>query len=100
VPDLAVYNLAAGINDELDGQMALVRSTGQVYWSRPGVMQVLCRFSGLVAFPYDVARIYTAVAPIFDAVPGTRPAAPPKVQFGSCSAFGKDSGTPPDGATG
>jgi hypothetical protein len=34
VPDLAVYNLAAGINDELEGQMVVVHSNGQVAASR------------------------------------------------------------------
>jgi len=56
VPDLAVYNLVAGINDELEGQMVVVYSNGQVFWSRPGVIDVLCRFSGLVAFPYDALK--------------------------------------------
>jgi hypothetical protein len=30
--------------------------TWQVFWSRPGSLDVLCRFSGLVAFPFDTLR--------------------------------------------
>ena len=32
---------------------ARVSSDGTVYWSRPGVLELLCQFSGLVSFPYD-----------------------------------------------
>lgn len=33
--------------------MAVVTSDGMVFWSRPGSLNVLCRFSGLSSFPYD-----------------------------------------------
>ena len=39
--------------DTLEGQLASVSSDGSVYWSRPGMMDVLCKFSGLVGFPFD-----------------------------------------------
>ena len=35
-----------------DPAMALVSHTGRVFWTRPGTLDVLCRFSGLIAFPY------------------------------------------------
>ena len=54
VPDLTIYNLGgAGLNDQLEGELAHVSYTGDVFWSRPGTIDVLCRFSGLVAFPFD-----------------------------------------------
>ena len=57
VPDLTIYNLAGGqFNDMLEGGLARVSDAGMVYWSRPGVIEVLCRFSGLVAFPFDNLR--------------------------------------------
>ena len=34
--------------------MPLVHSDGRVYWSRTGTLDVLCRFSGLAMFPYDL----------------------------------------------
>ena len=33
--------------------MARVSHDGQVFWTRPGTLDVLCRFSGLANFPYD-----------------------------------------------
>ena len=37
-----------------EASMALVQSDGRVYWSRTGTLDVLCRFSGLAMFPYDL----------------------------------------------
>ena len=33
--------------------MAIVQSSGSVFFSRPGMLDVMCKFSGLAAFPYD-----------------------------------------------
>jgi len=52
-PDVAVYNSVYNLNDIMHGQLAEVESDGTVTWSRPGLLDVLCRFSGLVAFPFD-----------------------------------------------
>ena len=56
VPDLTIYNLASPLNDVMSGQLAEVDSNGTVFWSRPGVLDILCRFSGLVAFPFDTLQ--------------------------------------------
>ena len=53
VPDVQPYNTAQGIITTLDPSIARVTHEGQVFWSRPGIIDVLCRFSGLVAFPFD-----------------------------------------------
>lgn len=37
----------------LEPSLARVNSSGTVFWSRPGSLDVMCKFSGLVAFPFD-----------------------------------------------
>ena len=54
LPDLQPYNAFTGIHNTLDPTMATVQSSGSVYFSRPGMLDVMCKFSGLAAFPYDV----------------------------------------------
>lgn len=54
LPDLTAYNSVEGFMNTFDASMARVRSTGHVYWSRPGSLNLMCRFSGLVMFPFDV----------------------------------------------
>ena len=39
--------------DVLEETKAQVKSDGRVFWSRPGVIEMLCQFSGLVNFPFD-----------------------------------------------
>ena len=56
LPDLQPYNTITGIIDSLDAAVAQVSSDGTVFWSRPGLLDVMCKFSGLVAFPYDSMR--------------------------------------------
>ena len=51
LPDVQVYNAAMGSHSTMDPSDALVSSIGQVHWSRPGNLRVLCRFSGLIMFP-------------------------------------------------
>lgn len=53
LPDVKPYNTADGIENTLEPALARVESDGRVFWSRPGILDVLCRFSGLVAFPFD-----------------------------------------------
>lgn len=52
-PDLQPYNAERGFSATLERGHALVSSDGSIYWSRPGFLDVMCRFSGLVAFPFD-----------------------------------------------
>ena len=53
VPDLKIYNGRSDLASTLSRAPASVVNDGSVFWSRPGNMEVLCKFSGLVAFPFD-----------------------------------------------
>lgn len=53
LPDVRVYNSKDSLQNRFDQVYATVDSSGNVFYSRPGVLDVLCKFSGLVAFPYD-----------------------------------------------
>lgn len=52
-PDFQPYNAMESITNTLDASMARVLHDGTVFFSRPGALDVICRFSGLVAFPFD-----------------------------------------------
>lgn len=56
VPDLQPYNSFTGIHSTLDSALAMVSSDGSVFFSRPGMLDVMCKFSGLAAFPYDILK--------------------------------------------
>ena len=56
VPDIVPYNAFTGIDQTLETARMLTSSDGSIFWSRPGVLDVSCRFSGLVAFPFDHLR--------------------------------------------
>jgi len=53
LPDIRPYNLGEGFEDTLQPSDVLVNHTGGAFWSRPGVMDVLCKFDGLARFPFD-----------------------------------------------
>ena len=53
VPDLTPYNLREGLGATLDPANAIVYSNGAVFYSRPGIIDVMCKFAGLAAFPFD-----------------------------------------------
>lgn len=53
VPDIQPYNVLTGLAATLDPSMATVSSDGTVFWSRPGSLDIMCKFSGLAAFPFD-----------------------------------------------
>ena len=53
IPDIQPYNGLEGTVNTLEPAIADVGSDGQVFLSRPGTLNVMCKFSGLVAFPYD-----------------------------------------------
>ena len=53
LPDVQLYNANVGNEFSLDSALASVTSDGFVFWSRPGLLDTLCKFSGLVAFPFD-----------------------------------------------
>ena len=53
VPDITPYNVREGLTETMTGASARVNASGNVYWSRPGIVDVMCKFSGLVNFPRD-----------------------------------------------
>ena len=46
-PDMELYNAVGSIQDSLTKTYAVVKSNGEVKWSRPGRLKVLCNFQGL-----------------------------------------------------
>ncbi|CAE7666773.1 acr-7 [Symbiodinium pilosum] len=56
LPDVQLYNANVGNEFSLDNALAVAYSDGSVFWSRPGLLDTLCKFSGLVAFPHDVLK--------------------------------------------
>ena len=55
-PDLTLYNNAGSdFRSSLEPELADVYSDGSVFYSRPGTIEVMCKFSGLIAFPYGAA---------------------------------------------
>jgi len=56
IPDIQPYNSIQGILFTLEAAQARVSSDGEVFYSRPGVIDVMCKFSGLVAFPFDTLK--------------------------------------------
>lgn len=53
IPDLQPYNAYIGLIHTLEPGYARVTSDGSVFYSRPGTIDTMCKFSGLVAFPFD-----------------------------------------------
>ena len=43
----------------LEPQVATVSASGSVYYSRPGMLSLMCKYSGLVAFPRDTLKCQT-----------------------------------------
>ena len=52
-PDVQPWNVYKERKESADQTLAKVAPSGWVYWSRRREFQVLCKFSGLVAFPKD-----------------------------------------------
>jgi hypothetical protein len=53
MPDITAYNVHEGVYQTFDHSMATVDSNGSVYLSRSGSLKLLCKYTGLVAFPFD-----------------------------------------------
>lgn len=53
VPDIQLYNSNEGNQATLEGANPIAYNDGTVFWSRPGILDTMCRFTGLVAFPFD-----------------------------------------------
>eukprot|EP00966_Prymnesium_polylepis_P117613 2719203-Prymnesium_polylepis.1 len=56
LPDITTYNARQTPDAMYEKSTQTVDHNGQVWWTRPGVLDLLCAFSGLVAFPYDELR--------------------------------------------
>jgi hypothetical protein len=56
LPDVQPYNAYHAMADTLDPVMLRVHSDGLVFFSRPGTLEIMCKFSGLVAFPFDTLK--------------------------------------------
>ena len=52
-PDIVLYNAIRTPEESLETGAVWVRPDGRVWYSVPGVVEATCRFTGLVAFPYD-----------------------------------------------
>ena len=52
-PDILPFNARLLMADMFEDTVAAVTYDGQVTWSRAGLLDVMCKFSGLVMFPYD-----------------------------------------------
>jgi hypothetical protein len=55
-PDIQPYNAMHGLVFTLEPSQARVSSDGSVFYSRPGSLEIMCKFSGLVAFPFDTLK--------------------------------------------
>ena len=56
LPDITTFNARANPDEIYEKAYQQVWWNGDVKWVRPGVLDILCTFSGLVAFPYDRLR--------------------------------------------
>lgn len=77
-PDLVLLNSVDGETTSFVPSLAKVKDDGSVQWNRKGDVHVLCRFSGLSAFPFDSLKcqaVFGAVA-LSEAVQGIGPANP------------------------
>lgn len=52
-PDVELWNLEVGLSESLDDAYAAVSHEGLVFWSRPGHLRPVCKFTGLEMFPFD-----------------------------------------------
>ena len=57
IPDIYLYNTAESPLSEIDYSRAIVKNTGEVIWSRPGIITSTCSFD-LTHFPYDRQNCY------------------------------------------
>ena len=61
LPDIQPLNVKSGLYHTLEPSMAKVNSDGDVYWSRPGSLEIMCKFSGIIMFPMDTLKCKTEV---------------------------------------
>ena len=50
LPDVQPYNSLEGIASTFDSSLIRLRSSGELMWSRPGLLELMCKFSGKAAW--------------------------------------------------
>ncbi|KXZ46220.1 hypothetical protein GPECTOR_46g289 [Gonium pectorale] len=55
-PDVTLWNSAYDIATTLGAQAPIVRSSGDIFWGRNGLLRVTCNFKGLAAFPWGAVK--------------------------------------------
>ena len=58
-PDVQPYNVRESAATTFDKNLIRLRSNGNLYWSRPGLLQIMCKFSGMIMFPFDTLSCLT-----------------------------------------
>jgi len=53
VPDITTYNTRGSLADQVGAAWIDVYSDGSTFYSRAGNLDILCKFQGLVKFPFD-----------------------------------------------
>lgn len=53
VPDITTYNTRTSLVNQVAGAWVEVYSDGSTFYSRAGHLDILCKFQGLVSFPFD-----------------------------------------------
>ena len=53
VPSIELWNAVTPMTKTFATTYARVKSNGQVKWSRPGRMEIMCNFKGLQEYPFD-----------------------------------------------
>lgn len=58
-PDVQPYNVRESVASTFDKNLIRVRSNGELFWSRPGLLELMCKFSGMIMFPFDTLSCLT-----------------------------------------
>ena len=58
-PDVQPYNVLDSAASTFDKNLLRVRNNGEVFWSRPGLLKLMCKFSGMIMFPFDTLSCMT-----------------------------------------
>ena len=53
MPDITTYNTRGSLADQVGAAWIDVYSDGSTFYSRAGNLDILCKFQGLVKFPFD-----------------------------------------------
>ncbi len=59
LPDVQPYNSLEQISSTFDNTLVRLKHTGELMWSRPGLLALMCKFSGMVDFPFDTLSCLT-----------------------------------------